>query len=871
MNLKTKNLINVTISTVLISFIIGYLTLRNSDDILKNTLKQQVQMDAQKVNTHIEEAESRIKDSLERIANNRAILASLNLISYYEDKTNHNALVFNAQKLALQEEAERYFSQGSFYVLEFYDQEGMLVAKKPFNETLALEGIVVHNNNQAYFKSAHQISKLGSFEKIRQDSIGRVQKEYIDGQYKICKVLALYNNKKHVGYAKVTYYFGQEGLQKFQKTLTHPIVFTQELPKKDSENISALDESLGVFLEHKIDLAYHNEKRKELMVLIALSILMLTGMMFLIHVTFINKEVLGPLQKLQNTLQSMLQKKYKPIQIQNNDEIGKIFQASNKIFERFWDNYTHLESYQKSVDVANLVTKTDLKGNITYANTLFCKTSGYTQGEVLGRPHSIVRHPEMTSAVFKDLWRTIERGDIWRGVIKNRTKSGGFYWVDAVICPTYDVSNNIEGYISIRRDITELMTSKEELELRVNYDFLTGLKSRDKLHRDLVKTISPCLVIINIDRFSQINNFYGHSFGDKLLQKFSQLLQEILEKECIHQFNLYRNSGDEFVVLLEEFNKEMVVSNITKIVSNIEKTPLLFEEREINLNLSCGISFENSSTALLSADMALKLSKIEKKPLIVYSRENSLNKHYENNLLWTVKLKKAIEEDRVVPFFQPIVNNETQGYEKYEALVRIVEADGKVISPFFFLEVAKQTKQYLSLTKTMVNKSFEIFYDKEVEFSVNLTIEDITNDEIKTFLFAKLDECEDIAHRLVLEIVESESIKDYDAVMDFITIVKAKGCKIAIDDFGSGYSNFEYLIKLQADYIKIDGSLIKNIVVQKESKVVVSTIVSFAKQMGIRTIAEFVENEEIFNAVKELGVDYSQGYHFQAPQRIIRE
>jgi diguanylate cyclase (GGDEF)-like protein/PAS domain S-box-containing protein len=636
-------------------------------------------------------------------------------------------------------------------------------------------------------------------------------------------------------------------------------------------NISVLDEDLGLFLMHHIDFTYRNEKRQELMMLIVLSLFALTGLMFLIYITFINKEVLEPLQKLQSALQSMLQKKYKPIQIENDDEIGKIFQASNKIFETFWDNYAHLESYKKSVDTANLVTKTDLSGRITYANALFCQTSEYTQQEVLGQSHSIVRHPEMTKGVFKDLWSTIKKGNIWRGVIKNKTKSGGFYWVDAVISPTYDANNYAEGYISIRRDITELMTSKEELEFRANYDLLTGLKSRNKLHGNLSKTTAPCLVLINIDRFSQINDFYGHSFGDKLLQKFTQILQEALKKECVHRFNLYRNGGDEFAILLEEFTQEMVVANITKILSHIEKTPLALEEKELNLNLSCGVSFEASHAALLSADMALKLSKIERKPLVVYSHKNSLNKHYENNLLWTGKLKKAIEEDRVVPFFQPIVNNETLVREKYEALVRIIETNEKVISPFFFLDIAKQTKQYLSLTKTMASKSFEIFREKEMELSINLTIEDITNDEIKTFLFAKLDEHQNVAHRLVLEIVESESIKDYDAVIDFITIAKAKGCKIAIDDFGSGYSNFEYLIKLQADYIKIDGSLIKNIVAQKESKVVVSTIVSFAKQMGIKTIAEFVENEEIFNAVKELGVDYSQGYHFQAPQRNIGE
>jgi EAL domain-containing protein (putative c-di-GMP-specific phosphodiesterase class I) len=148
-------------------------------------------------------------------------------------------------------------------------------------------------------------------------------------------------------------------------------------------------------------------------------------------------------------------------------------------------------------------------------------------------------------------------------------------------------------------------------------------------------------------------------------------------------------------------------------------------------------------------------------------------------------------------------------------------------------------------------------------------MEDISNNEMKEFLFEKFDNHPQIAKRVVLELVESESLQDYEEVIEFIKIVKSKGCKIAIDDFGSGYSNFEYLIKLQADYIKIDGSLIRHIDTQRESYVVVSTIVSFAKQMGIKTIAEFIENEEVFQVAKKLGIDYSQGYYFSPPKNKI--
>ena len=269
--------------------------------------------------------------------------------------------------------------------------------------------------------------------------------------------------------------------------------------------------------------------------------------------------------------------------------------------------------------------------------------------------------------------------------------------------------------------------------------------------------------------------------------------------------------------------------------------------------------------------MALQICKKNRVDLVVYDENITPHKEYKNNILWSNKIKKAIEEDRVILFFQAIVNNKNLKYEKYEVLIRIKDTDDNIISPFFFLDIAKKTKQYLKLTKIVIDKSFEMFKDKEVEFSINLTNEDISNKEINDYIFKKFDEYPNIAKKLVIELVESESIVDYKIAIEFIKRVKSKGCKIAIDDFGSGYSNFEYLVKLEADYIKIDGSLIKNIVTQKESFAVVSTIVNFAKQMEIKTIAEFVENEEIYKIIKNIGVDFSQGYYFTQPKKELEQ
>jgi len=169
----------------------------------------------------------------------------------------------------------------------------------------------------------------------------------------------------------------------------------------------------------------------------------------------------------------------------------------------------------------------------------------------------------------------------------------------------------------------------------------------------------------------------------------------------------------------------------------------------------------------------------------------------------------------------------------------------------------------------MLSKSFEAFKNTDNEFSVNITIEDILNNNIKEYIIMMLEKY-NIGSRVVFEIVESESIENFKEVLYFIKNIKSYGCKIAIDDFGTGYSNFEYLVKLEADYIKIDGSLIKEIDTNITSQIVVKNIVNFAKDLKMKTIAEFVENEFIFKKVKELGVDYSQGYYFSEPKRDFK-
>ncbi len=409
--------------------------------------------------------------------------------------------------------------------------------------------------------------------------------------------------------------------------------------------------------------------------------------------------------------------------------------------------------------------------------------------------------------------------------------------------------------------ISSIKDSTLKLDKIANTDMLTNLGNRYKLIGDINRSSNPALAIINIDNFSELNDFYGYEVGDNIIKEVGQHISGVTRHKNTFTYHI---QGDEYVLFNYDIDKNEFESNMRKLVDVFAAICVRVDEEELNFNFTIGVSFESKDKILLTADMALKVAKRNSKNLMIYSDEISLNKEYENNIYWTKKIRAAIQEDRFLPVYQPIINNKTNKIEKYESLVRMRDEE-KLISPFFFLEISKKTKYYSTITKIMIEKTFERFKDNDLEFSVNLTIEDILNTEIKEYIYGMLIKY-DNASRVVFEIVETESIENFAAVSSFIEKIKKVGAKIAIDDFGTGYSNFNYLMKLNADYIKIDGSLIKEIETNEQAKAVVSIIVDFAKRMSIKTIAEFVENEAIQKRVMELGIDYSQGYHFSEPK-----
>ena len=518
-----------------------------------------------------------------------------------------------------------------------------------------------------------------------------------------------------------------------------------------------------------------------------------------------------------------------------------------------------LKQYNEATKDSNIISTADLKGNITYVNDKFCEVSLYTYEEVLGKPHSIVRGEE-DGKIFQQLWETIKNKKVWYGVLKNRKKNGEFYWVNINIRPILDEKNEIIEYIAIRHEITDLILKTEELKRNLRLDFLTNIGNRYKLIEDVSKSVNPCISILDIVSFSDVNDFFGYKTGDNVLKIVARKIEKLLiDKE---NYKVYRDHSDTFCIVAENEDRDKFIKNIDEISKTIAKVPIVIKSRELYVQLSYVFSFESKENLLETANIIKRYSQANKN-IIVYDKALELEKDYEKNIFWTLKIKKALDEDKIVPYFQPIYNLKTNKIEKYEALVRLIDGNN-VISPYYFLDISKKSKQYLQLTKTMIQKTFDYFKDKDFEFSINLTFEDIKSEYISSFIIELLKEYK-IGHRVVFEIVESEEIDNFRKINEFFVTIREYGCKIAIDDFGSGYSNFEYLAKLNVDYIKIDGSLIKDILINKSSQNIVSMLVNFAKGQKVKTIAEFVSNKDILNKVRELGIDYVQGYYIKEP------
>lgn len=423
------------------------------------------------------------------------------------------------------------------------------------------------------------------------------------------------------------------------------------------------------------------------------------------------------------------------------------------------------------------------------------------------------------------------------------------------------IDNKIKEITSMQKVFNNMLDS---LEYQFYNDELTDLPNRKKLLEIVNGDKYASLMLINIDKFQEINDLYGDEVGNELLVYISNILEENSPKSS----TLFKLHADEYALYYEQdLSLEELKSLALYLIESIEKNAFVVkEDNEAHVNVSIGIALGNEAL-LTNADIALKIAKRKRQKFILYDSSMKIEHEYEQNLKWGKKIKDAIKEDRFIPLFQPIVDTKTQEVVKYESLIRMVDKNGELISPIHFLNLAKKNKLYPQLTMIMIKKTFEVLSKIDKKISINLNVDDILNKEVYDYIIKHL-KVSNSGQRVVFELIESEGIENFDEVLNFIEDVKHYGCQISIDDFGTGYSNFEYLMKLKVDYIKIDASMIRDIDTNRNSQMVTETIIDFANKMGIETIAEFIHSKNVYEKVKEIGIHYSQGYYFDEPTSL---
>lgn len=554
------------------------------------------------------------------------------------------------------------------------------------------------------------------------------------------------------------------------------------------------------------------------------------------------------------------------IEVTNTDELGELAHSLNEMMDHLDKHYAHLNEYKKAVDSSSIVMKTDKTGVITYVNEAFEKISGYSKIELVGSTHRLIRSKNTSSEQIAELWEYINNKKIYKTVFENISKNGKSFFVESTIVPILDTKGDISEFMAIMSDITPMYRQKEKLQSRLYKDELTSLPNRLKLIEDISRTNEAKLVVINIDGFKEINTIYGESIGDLTLQKMAKEIKNALNTRHLQ---LYKLSADEFAILAgKEISIEFFKEDVTMLSHYLSHIKLRCAHNDISVRLSLGAvisELHDSQRPLISmADMALKEARRRLKPYMFYSDTACAEENLEKNYKMIQIIEEAIKADKVRCSYQGIINAKTGKIEKYETLMRLEDEAGNKILPQDFVDIAKKARYYPKLTQKLVQEALYTFINRPESISINLSIDDMMDDDTYKFILDALRNC-GCADRVVFELLETEEIEFNERVIEFTSTVKKLGAQIAIDDFGSGYSNYAYLMKLGVDILKIDASLIKEVDKDENSRLIVSSIIGIAHDLGMKTVAEHVHTKEIADIMKEMGIDFLQGYYFHKP------
>ncbi|TKI68977.1 bifunctional diguanylate cyclase/phosphodiesterase [Sulfurimonas crateris] len=398
-------------------------------------------------------------------------------------------------------------------------------------------------------------------------------------------------------------------------------------------------------------------------------------------------------------------------------------------------------------------------------------------------------------------------------------------------------------------------------------------------NRNYLEEISPLLnlehyslAMLDLDKFKIINDTYGHKAGDYVLSQASEVFKDSIRDSDI----LVRYGGEEFLLLINNRSKTKSDIDICeRLRKNILKEHFSYDTHEINVSVSIGLHKypyleKNLQEAIKIADKMLYVAKRSGRNRVICYDEKASREDFSSSADISF-VKEAIDEDRVICHYQPIYDFKHTRIFKYEALVRIVTRDGKIVPPLAFLPQIKETNIHYKLTQRILLLVFETFKNNNKLVSINMNFSDLINPDIEETIVRNLRDDQHLASRVTFEILESDEIDDIELFKEKINLLHSLKAKVSIDDFGSGYSNFKTIIDIEANFLKIDGSLVKNIDVNAKDFKVVKSIIHFAAQSNMQTIAEFVHSKEVYEKLLLLDIDFMQGYYISEPKNYLVE
>ena len=503
---------------------------------------------------------------------------------------------------------------------------------------------------------------------------------------------------------------------------------------------------------------------------------------------------------------------------------------------------------------------------------------------VIGKTREdIAANNNFKSEKWKELQRKLEqREPFYNFEYTYQRRDGSDVIVRISGKPKFDDRGNFIGYRGTGVDITESYLLSQQLNYQATHDPLTGLVNRREFELRLSRVVKSCredesehaLCYIDLDQFKVVNDTCGHDAGDELLRQIAALLQDKVRKRD----TIARLGGDEFGLLLERCSMNQANRVAETVREAIDNFRFMWAGRNFRLGASIGVipidfSSGNIGNVMRSADAACYTAKeLGRNRIHVYSEDSFEVAQRHQEMQRIVELNHAFDEGRFVLYQQPIQSlnpAETQHANFCEVLVRMIDEAGFPVLPANFLPTAERYNLATQLDTWVVNNTLDwLAADPSVACTINLSGMSIADEGFLRFMLNVIDEKQVDASRICLEITETAAIQNLSKANHFIQQLRERGCFFALDDFGSGLSSFAYLKTLPVDFLKIDGFFVRDMVADRINYELVKSINDVGHVMGKRTIAEFVENEETLDALKETGVDYAQGFNIAKPKPI---